>query len=385
MIQLESNTATDEELQSALASLGVEAPPEEKPVEVPEPQSEPTGEPGDKVAAEPEGKTEPVTEPVKKESQEVPPGEPEKAKGGWARKVEKLTARIDSLQDRLEEKSGGEERLRAELAEAKAELAKANTVKPAEEVKGPVRPKRPTLAECDYDQDKLEAKMGEYDDLVDAYHKEVATQSSEEAVKKERERQAKDAADAKIQAANDAFAARRDAGKTHYPDWQEVLDDAGDAVTVADKSEAVQSYIASKTKNPADLIYFFLKDLRDNDGAENERIAALDPFDQLFELKAIEERITKDRAVVVTPPKKEEPPKAAAADTPKTPVKEQPKPTKTPDAPIETLGGRTVANPGNFQKRLEDASKLDDGGKEYRKIRNEQKVAEARATGRVSV
>lgn len=393
MIQLESNTATDEELKQALASLGATLE-EEKAVEVPkeEPKSEPTGEPGaDKGAAEPEGKTAPVTEPEKKESQEVPPGEPkeDKAKGGWARKVEKLTAKVDSLQDRLDEELGDKGRLRNELAEAKAELAKANTAKPAaEEVKGPVRPKRPTLAECDYDQDKLDTEMGKYDDLVDAYHKGLRDLDLEQFSKKERERQAQEAEEAKVKASNEAFGKRLDPGKAGYPDWEELFDEVGDREKAGEKSfvelsDVGAGYIWNESENPADLLHFLANDLVNGDGAEAERLLALTPFRLVIELKSIEDRIAQERKAAVTPPKKEEPPKAAVADAPETPVKEQPKPKKTPDAPIEPLGGRTSPNPGNLEKQIADAANLEDGGKEYRRLREQQKVAAARAAGRI--
>lgn len=387
MIHIESNSATDEELKEAMKYAGIDPLADEKPTEVvEEPKTEPEGEPGDKVAAEPEGKTAPVTEPEKKPSQEAPAGEPEKAKGGWARKVDKLTAAVDSLKERLEEKDGNEAKIRAELEAAKAELAKAKASPEVKEV-GPVKPKRPSrgdLSEWDYDENKYEQALEKYDSDLDTYHREVSNHSSEEAVKKERERQAKETEEAKVQASNEAFGKRLDPGKANYSDWKDVFDEIGDREssgekTLVAKSDIAAGYIWNEAENPADLLYFIAKDHLESDGSEADRLMSLSPFRMVIELKAIEDRIKREREAATAPPAE---PAKAAAETPKTPVKETIRPLRTPDAPIEPVGGRTTANPGNLDKQLMEASERGDG-REVRRIRDLQRVTAAKAAGRI--
>lgn len=406
MIELASNTATDAELQEALKELGAEPPAEEKPVVATPPveekkASEPKVEPGDKAAVETPGKSATGTEPVKAETQVVPgvesAEEKEKAKGGWQRKVEKLTKLVDSFKDQLEEEKGDKARLRAKLEDAEAQLAEVHAAKPSEEapkVTGPVRPKRPTLADSEFDQEKYDAALTKYDAEMDAYYDKMADIKAESAVAKDNERRATEAKQAQEAKFRQELNQRIEVGKAKYDDYQEMLDAAKNTPTVCDKevggemSGVALGYIEN-ADNPGDLIYYLAKDAAENGAKESKRLSGLSAFRLVIELKAIEDKILSEREkaaapkVVPEPPKKEEPP-VVAVETPKVepPAKPEKQVAKVPDDPIEPLGGRSSADPGNLTKQIEAAAERGDGP-EVRRLRDQQRIAAGRAAGRI--
>lgn len=383
MVTLESNIATEAELKEALSSFGIETPePEPATNEPAKEATETPGEPGGKPAAEPEVKPAAEAVPAETTTQEVPPGEPgenaKKAKGGLQRKVEKLTAA-------LEDERGDKAQLKADLDAAKAKLAEIEkTTKPAESAKPaePVRPKRPTKASVEFDEDKYEEAMSKYDEDLDTYFKAVTDKAKAEAVATTEAKLAQTQAEQKASAVMDAFVTRKDAGKAAYLDWDETLDAMPkDAKTVADTSDHVRAYILSKSKQPADLIMYFAKDYLEDDGTESERIGAMDAYDQILELRAIEMSIAEKRKAPIVTSKKETPPPAAAQAEP--PAKPKPPAQRTPDAPIEPVSNRGAsADPGNLNQQVQAAAERGDG-REVRRLRDLQKVQAARAAGRV--
>ncbi len=385
-ITLESNSVSEQELKDALTSFGLDIDKEEAPGSGEPAKGEetpvPKGEPGAKAAAEPEGKSEAGSEPVDK-SQETPPET--KAKGGWQRKVEKLTAQLEGVRDQLEEKTGNEAKLRQDKLDLERKIAELSASGPdaAPKDDGIKRPVRPTLAGMDYDNEKLEAAMADYDEAVDKYTRAISEKTAKDTLEADRVAREKKAADEKAADELAAFGKRVETDKEAIPDYQEVLDELPKgAHTVLDSSDAVVKFIKSKTKIPAALIHYFAKDLLDNDGAESTRLEAMDEIDQVLAMREIESNILQSRTAKNKPPEPAAPAKAETR-TPEPPVKERPKPQQVPDAPLETLGGRgTSANAGNLDRQIEEAAERGDG-KEVRRLRSLQQVAAARAAGRI--
>lgn len=358
-----SNMDTDEELREQFKNWGSDVivqgtdSKEATPPEGEKKPSETTGEPGDKIAAEPVVETEADSETV--ETQETPEGESEegkkKAKGGFQRKIEEKTAKIAELRDELEEERGDKTRLRQRLEAAEAELKVFKGDKPPveEAPKGPVRPKRPVMPQLgpDFDYEKFATEQKQYikdceiyDDAMVEYFDTVADTKAEAKVQVERNRQA-------VEREQFVLGQKIDAGVADYPDYWDIYKRLPEkTVAPTDKSEAVQLYIEKKSKHPAALFRYLMLDYLDNDGEEGKRIAAMDDFDQVLELKDIETRLAQERAAKKPVEKKPEAPK-------ETPVTPKPVMRKVPDAPIETVGGRgTGPAVGDLMKQYQTAA-----------------------------
>ena len=361
MVVLESDTQSEQEIKEALVAHGLT--PEEpaktddsaKPV-VDGKKSEPEGAPGEKIPAETKGEAAITTEVVEGKSQETPqetkPADEKKAKGGFQAKIDKLTAKAESLVEQLEEERGSKTALQKQLETVQAEL---EALKPAE-VKtdeGPVRPKRPKLSDVDFDQEKFDVLEEKYDEELDAYYAAVTDKKTKEAV----------AGYEQSAAQAQEMATRRERiriSAKDIPDYNDVI------AALPDESEKqivippiVATYIDKKSEHPAELMYFLAKDYLDNEGEEIDRLSKLDDFEQAYEIRKIEERLVSERKSAKKPAKEAEPkPKAepevkaapaAVAKPEAVPVKEQPKAEALEDdAPLTTVGTRATGRELNL-------------------------------------
>ena len=370
MVTMVSNTQSEQEISEAMTQAGltpiVKAPkePEAKVEDKTEPAAEPVGEPGEEIPAEPGDETKPALEAGKTETQEssqvTEPPKP-KAKGGWQAKLEKKTRELDSIREELEQERGDKTKLREQIAELESQIAELKPAEPAKPEQ-PVRPKRPSLAEFDFDQDKYEAAMAEYDTQVEAYLRKVTEANVAKALADADERRKQEAAVEATQAELRAFEQRRDESKAVYEDFDDVLAGIPKSAVTALDSDVVRGYVAGKSKQPALLMYFFAQDYLENGGAESERILALDPYDQIIEIKEIEKQIEAQ----LKAGKSEVKPEAKAEPEKKTPPARVTPPAKTPDSPITPVGGRVAGsntgatdfhklaetNPKEFRNRL---------------------------------
>lgn len=384
-IELYSNTGTEEDLKEAFTANGATVPGaatvDDKPKEEPKKETKPeqTVEPGAEDAAETAAETDPEKGPEDKTKQ----GHQEpKAKGGWQRKVEKQRAEIADLRKKLDEYAGVEtspkyKAMQEELAAAKAKLTELNPPTVTKD-EGPVKPKRPTLAECDYDQDKLEAALEAYDDKMTQYHESIAERKTNELLtQREQAEQAKRMEEESNRVYNE-FVTRKDKERDLIPDFDELIEASGKTgqSTIFDRIQdgskfgkvtPAESYLVMKSKHPAELLAFFMKDLVENDGDENERFQALDPIDLIIELRELEGRLASDRAKAAkgsTSGKEETTPK----EPEKPPVKPQRTIAKTPDAPLETVGGgSTNVVSGDLNARMAKAAAAGNS-KEFREL-----------------
>jgi len=417
-IRMDSNT--QEDFQQVIKHYGLENLPEaqaaseETPVS--EPPSESKEEPGGEPAGEPKDKSAAPPEEVKTETtQEAPPvGETEdekKRKSGWARKVEKLTAQVDAIREQLESERGNSRGLQERLEEAERRLADATGSEPEPEVEqGPVRPKRPktpTLAEHDGDYEKWSAAMVQHDVLLDKYEEEMEqyrTQVTERAIAENSARAEQQLRENEIVR---SFVDRRDAGKkilaesldSEEVSWAELFGDGnGNPGIVRDSfmdapadnpqggAAAARDWINRKSKNPALLLYHFGLDSI-HSGAENQRFRDMDAFDQIVELKALDERLGAEiaakkngRTEAAPPPRQERTPQQEP------PARTQPRPAhRVPEPPIPTVGGHSIRATADSTAQLarlyEEGRKTGDMSA-YRQAREQQRAAEV-AAGRI--
>jgi len=417
-ILLEDNTATTEELNQALVDLGFEPDEAEArgrdydkdaPVLKKDAKPDSEGKPGVKPAAEPEGKSAAVTETVKDKPQETPPGEElgadgkpkEKAKGGFQKKIETLTSRVDGLREELEEERGDKTRLRQQLDEAKRELEefRAGTAKPDTEKKdeGPKRPKRPEvpdLSKLDYDTTKYEQAMKEYrvaedkyDNDLDAYHTTVFRKEAADAVKAQETVKAESEQKRLYDESEAKAYARLDAGRKLIEDWDDTFESIKGQDLALDTSETAQIFMKYEADDPAALYHFFFKDHLEDGGKEGKRVAALTPGKQLIELGKIEDRLAAERngtKVAELPkaePKAETPPPAQ-----ETPAKPKPVPAKVPDEPIETVGGGGHVSDASLQSLYKQADAAGTAGnhREVNRLLALIQTAERKAAGKVA-
>jgi hypothetical protein len=392
-VEIASNTQSEAELTEALVANGytvVEGEKEEeaKPAEEVD-KSEPAGEPGEKIPAETEGKTAAEAEPAKDKSQETSQedkdkAETKKSKGGFQAKVEKLTQRLDEAREELELERGDKTKLRQKVEELEAKLAgitaPAETAKPAELVK-PKRPEMPDPSDVDFDPEKYSALRKKYAEDMAKYDDEMETYREALTDKKVREAREADQADyrerERKRQENEAmmqFALRKEKDEGFYEDFKEMtnsLSEEQDNNTVMGKSPQAYFFIMNKAQHPADLLYYFAKDMAENDGEENDRIKAMDPFDQIIELKALGDRLAAEREAAVaakaTPPKGETKTAAAAEPEKKAPpAKERPR-VETPDAPISPVGARANAKGKTLDEQMRDAAEAGNN-KEFNRL-----------------
>lgn len=324
---------------------------------------------GDKPKADTEDKQQGKEVKPKVEGEEEKP----KAKGGFQAKIDKLTASRDRLQEDLDAERGGKAKLQAQIDELNAQLGTLKPTQTKEELKtdGPVRPTRPTREQFEYDEEKYEVAMAKYETDSDAYHDAVAEKKVADlraSLKKEGED--KQAADVK-KAQMEEYSKRFEAGLKDIGDLDELLAEVPDGHQgLFDKSFTAENYILRKAKNPAALLRYMANDYVNNDDAESKRLLALDDYDLVIELRAIED--TLNSAKKVTPVVDTDPGKTKTEDAP---VKPQPKPKQVvPDSPIEPVGGRHQPSLLNLDEQLEAAAKAQDIPK-FRELRRQQRAA----------
>lgn len=376
MINLVSETQTEQEMKDALVANGLTVTEPAKPKEPAAPvedktKSEPEGEPGEKIPAETKGEAPATTEVVETKPQETP--QEHKPKGGFQAKVEKLTAKADRLMEELEAERGSKTALQRKLDEVNAQLAE---LKPAE-VKtdeGPVRPKRPKLSDVDFDQDKHEENLEKYETELDAYYKQVADDTAKQAVAGYEQ----SAAQARHQS---EWLGRINEDKKDIPGYDDLIamlpDEKTNPIPIP---PVIAAYMEHKSKHPGHLSAYLAKDYLDeeNPGVEMARLSKLDEYDQIIEIKEIEDRLVKEAKAAKKPAKDAEPtaPKAEVKPVETKPVvvppvKEKPK-AEALEEPISPLGTRAV---GRQQSMAELAELAAGGDKAARKLLNEQVTA----------
>lgn len=388
MVTITSDTEPKQDLKDALIANGLtvnEPAKTEEPVKPVDDKSksEPEGAPGETIPAETKGEAPATTEVVEDKSQGTPQGEQpkpiekEKAKGGFQAKIDKLTAKAEALVEQLEEERGSKTVLQKQLDAVQAELA---ALKPAE-VKadeGPVRPKRPKLSDVDFDQDKYDTLVDKYEGELDAYYAAVADNKAKEAVSGYEQT----AAQARHQA---EWLGRINEDKKDIPGYDDLIAALPDeSVNPIKIPQVIAAYSEHKSKHPGHISAFLAKDYLENDGAELARLSKLDEFDQLIEIKAIEDRLVSEAKAAKKSATKEAEPKAAKVETKPVepapaaekkpevvpPVKEQPKAKALDedDAPITAVGTRATGRPETMAELAERAAS---GDKEARKLLNE--------------
>ena len=361
-----SSFANEEQIKADLTASGLSPEGDRKPVPVPpaEPKtaSAPPEKPGESSGAAPAGESAPAPEAGEKTAQgETPAGvegkgtEPAAAtppsgerplrRDNFKSKIEKLEARETRLLDELELERGSKTKLQGELEELRAELAKLKPpeAEPAQDA-GPVRPKRPTLADCDFDQTKLDEAMDVYDSKMDDYHAAMEERRATEREAKRVEEQQKQAQLAEAEKVHNAFVERKDGDRNSIEDWDEVFEQLDQLTGGEDVAfpQAVNLAIV-ESDHPGLLLYHFAKDAMDGQ-KDLRRIAALSPVRQAWAIKELEAKLAGEHAPKGTTP-------AAASVTP--PAKPTPAATPSPaprrpaariEEPIEPVGSRATAN-----------------------------------------
>lgn len=383
MVTIASNTQTETEIVDALKANGLEpveteAPAKEAKPVVEDNQSEPSGEPGEKVPAETEGKTAAEPDAAGEKSQETAPPEgttpkdkdKDKPKGGYQAKIEKLTRRIEEIQERLEEEAGSKSALRAERDELAAKLAELQPAEPEKEpdLVRPTRPKAPRLKDFDFDADKFEAaqetydqEFAKYEEDLDKYNAEVRAREREEDRRKDAEARQKQEQEANVVRTVEQFEARRKKEEHLYEDYAELRDALpANARTIIDESPVVLDYVMKESEHPVHLVHFFMKDLIENDGAEGERIAKLPPIKQVLEVAKIEAGLIRENKAA----SKEKSGEAGEAPAAVTPAKELPKRVETPEEPIRPVGSRAATGGAkNLDQQMREAAERGDNKK----------------------
>lgn len=355
---LTSNTESAESLAEVLRSRGITLDePEQKPAEATEtkPSEQPvkTGED----APAPGSETAPVSDAEEKKPQEqsTKPKEDDDnhpSRGKFKAEKTRLREQIARISDDLETERGSKAALRAKLEAAEAELAKLT--KPSEATpkeEALQRPKRPTRAEFEYDDDKYEAAMSAYEVQVDEFNTKMTDKRVTDALAARDKADQDKAQKAVADAFWDDFVARRDAEAAEIEDYKDLLEAVPDFEVSPDvRMRIIQSEV------PAHLVHYFMKDHVENDGKELARLSRLDPLIQGREVAKIESKLMLERAqgkkpapaapkvapVVTKQPADEAP---IVEEKPAEPVKKT-EPAKPPvrpalEAPIEPLGSRS--------------------------------------------
>ena len=396
MITIDTNTQSEQEVRDAFIAHGLEPkivePPKKPETAKPvvEKPSESAGAPGDVVPVEPADGTV-VTEEGKptQEAAPAPTQTPEahkKAKGGFQAKLDKATAKIDYLQDELDNERGDKTRIAEKLATAQAELdrLKGGDAKP-EPAKdaGPVRPKRPEmpdLAEFDYDQEKFQAAMKNYRGLAAKYDEEmeeyIAASTAKQvadgiAADKEKDRKAREE-NAVIEASN-AFVALKDKDAAEYGEeaWGELLADEPDWKAIS----PVLPDVILDSEIPGHLMMHLYQNPEELERISEmtDRLGRPNLIRQATALGKIEDKLAAEVKAkrAAGGDKKPEPKPVAAAevvvDTP--PAKPKPPKAETPDAPIRPVGGRTAGSATPDYNALLDAAAKAGDSKEFRRLR----------------
>jgi hypothetical protein len=417
-LHIESNVESPEQLTEFLKSQGMDVPevPGSAGTEATVPpakgkEKQPDSEvnPKDKATAGSEGETgtESETTEKKDKSQEHSPGGEKKgkkaaeveggkkedelavdppatqrgktSKGGVPEKLATLTREKQRLEDALEDERGSKTKLQAELDEVKgklAALAPKEDAKPAELV----RPKRPTMAEHEFDNDKFEAALSKYETDLEAFQDaKRAKERQEDEAKFQKTLEQRDQQRV-IERQEAEFGERLKASIAGYDDFYDLIQQIPPGTKdITVRRPLVKTYIDTKSKAPGHLIRFFMQDYLDGE-TEATRIEAMDDFDASYELRAIEQRLIDEQKGTSNGTKTA----TAAAETEEEPVTVPPQervpareqPTgETVDRPIgsRTVGSRATAS---RPSTLEEAAEK--GAREYREARNRELAAKQR-------
>jgi len=376
-IHVTTANVSAEEVNAMLGAQGLTPDGVKAPAEVPPAKTEPAvpsvpptaaGEPpsaapAGESAAPSEGAEKTPQAGTQEEGKAPPAAEPPNpakvARANFESRQVKLKKQIDALQTDLELERGSKAGLERKLEELQAELEK---LKPAEAktdaVTPPalVRPKRPTKADFDYDDDRYEAALDEHEVKLDEYMKAVAKQESEKSTREAREAEEKRQREEAATAEEREYQARFNKGRQEIADWDEVIESAPEL----EVTEVTQGFIR-QSEIPADLVHHFLQN-----SEELHRIEKLDPLRRVRALTTVELKLEEQRKArsggqpVAAAPVVETPPTPA---TPPAPAPAQPistRPTRV-DEPITPVGGRAPA----VGQRLSQAVT----GKDYLRLR----------------
>lgn len=364
-----AGTQSAEEMTAALVANGQEvsapapaAPEKATVVEGKKSESKPTSpevKPGGS-----EDKTAPVvTEAGEKKPQEtqaappvevIPPAEPKPGEPGkkFEPQLERrkdLERKVTRLHEDLDLERGSKAAIQSRLETAERELAALKPKEPeAKKDDEPAEPTFPLKKDFDYDDEKHEAALVQYQKDMKVYNKAV----TDKALREDRAAAAEERKQEAIKAENKRFHDEL-AGRVQKSIKDFELSDFDALVEQLTAEEtgaitpglAAENYIEHKSKNPGLLIHYFMKDHLEGEGREIARLAAMDPIDQVFEVKAIEDRLIAERANKSVPVVEDKPVVAspAAAAPPEQPAK--PKPVAKPDTdePLDTVGARAGA------------------------------------------
>lgn len=356
MITLTSSTQSAEEMREALEANGQQVVTDGSTMsQSGEPASEQTPDsPGESPSGKPESKTAPATTetgdkkpPVTQESKpgdETPGDEkPAEAKTFEPRRKQ-LERQVARLHEDLDLEKGSRAQLQTKLEAVQAELER---IKPAEPAKADelVRPKRPTKADAEWDEEKLEQMLNEYDSQMDSYNLKMASKAASDALVNDNKRREAEAAQAESDRAHQEYRGRLQQDMEVLPDYKELFESLDGVV---DTPPAVDAAIQA-SDHPGYLVHFLMKDVLDNDGKELAKIAAMNPVRQVRELTRLEARLEAEYAKPAEAVA--EPVKAAkAAPVATEPVKAPEEPAKpakreskrTVEDPIETVGSRSA-------------------------------------------
>lgn len=365
---LESNHASVDEMAAALESKGMTITSKEpgqgpratvKAESTPTPASpeeQPGGTDGETAAVDPaetnpqETQAAPVVEtPVVPTPVVATPVEP---KTGEDKKFEprrkQLERQVARLHEDLDLERGSKAALQNKLVEIQAELAKLKPAEPAkpEEL---VKPKRPTRAQHEYDEEKFEAAMAEYDSLMDLYHTQATAKAVSDTLAAEAVKQKKKEEEAEVGRFFDAYNRRLAEDRKDISDYQELAEDQ-DADFDIDQPDMFTVKLAiMESEHPAVLLRHFMLDARDNGAKELKRLSGMSDLHKAKELTRLEDRLVAEREAAKKAPEPVAVPAVVVA--PVVPVVEQkppepakPKPQAKPmPEPIEPLGSRAAA------------------------------------------
>ena len=321
----EASEVVDPDVEQAAEETPAETPAEEVQTETPAP-AEGTGEP----AGTTDGETVPGSEPDDDDEQEPDEpapagGKPKGKRGGFQKKIDKLTA--------------DKHRLEGELAATRRQLeGKPAGETPADQPvvdQGPVKPTRPKLADFDGDWDKYESAQSVYEEKKTEYDRSIALKEFNEQRQREQLAQVQ-------QQIQGQFEQRKTAVMEKFDDYEEVIESlvaAGDVVFPGYLAEAFM-----ESPQGPEVMYHLAKNVD-----EAKRILALSPRMQLLEIGKIEatlEANSKEKPTETVPAT----PARAAAPAPA--QNQKPTTSKAP-TPIKPVGARTATNTSSLAEAAE--------------------------------
>lgn len=351
-------------MQAALAIKGLGEAPVTPPAE------ENSGQPGTPVDAAPDAsKIAPPSEGGENQTQETQgetgkapvvegekpaeakPDEERTRRGNFRSKFEKLEREkflaTEALEAERDKRRQEVEALRAEIAALKPPAEEKPAAK--DEL---VKPKFPTKADAEYDEDKHEQMLIQYqEDLGEYYRKVAAREADDRFAKRDAEDQERKAKEAQAEA-DEQFRKRVAADVADLPDFKELQKELGEAVKLPEHVEAK----ILKSKRPALLIRHFMLDALE-EGGEIARLAAMDPYDQVSEMTLLEARLVAEHKKSAEKPPAEPAVVVDATKPPETPpAKPSPRVARNVDPPITPVGSRS----GKSSATLESAKSMKD-------------------------